>query len=269
MEIMRSQPELSVVIPVYNEAESLPTLAAELDEALRTLGRSAEVIFVDDGSADETPAVLRQIARADPRVRVLRLARNAGQSAAFHAGFAASRGRYIATLDADLQNDPRDLAVLWGYLNRCDAAVGWRHRRHDGWLKRLSSRVANFVRRVTTGHAVHDSACSLRMMRRECAAAIPPFDGMHRFVPTLVQLAGYRVLEVPVSHRPRRFGTSKYGVRNRALRALADLLAVRWMMSRHLEPYVAEADDVTVSDEREATPSLTSSGASRHTRARR
>jgi glycosyltransferase involved in cell wall biosynthesis len=251
MEIVRpTRVELSVVIPIFNEVDSLPTLAAELDDALRILGRSAEIIFVDDGSTDGSDAVLKQLAGADHRVRVIRFARNAGQSAAFYAGLKASRGRYVATMDADLQNDPRDLALLWGYLAQCDAAVGWRSRRRDGWLKRLSSRVANRIRRAVTGHAVHDSACSLRVMRRECIAAIPPFNGMHRFVPTLVQLAGYRVIEVPVTHRPRRFGTSKYGIRNRAARAFADLLAIRWMMSRRLEPYVViEADEPGVSGE--------------------
>ena len=245
MEIIRPMKlELSVVIPVYNEVDSLETLATELHEALTMLGRSAEIIFVDDGSTDGSDRVLRRLAAADPRVRVIRFGRNAGQSAAFYAGLRASRGRYVATLDADLQNDPRDLAVLWKYLAQCDAAVGWRSRRRDGWLKRLSSRVANGVRRAVTRHAVHDSSCSLRLMRRECVNAIPPFDGMHRFVPTLVQLAGFRVIEVPVTHRPRNFGRSKYCIRNRAARAFADLLAIRWMMSRHLEPYVAiEADE--------------------------
>lgn len=235
--------ELSIVIPVYNEVESLPALATELDTTLRVLGRSAEIIFVDDGSTDGSDGVLRQLARADHRVRVIRFARNAGQSSAFYAGLQACRGRYVATMDADLQNDPRDLTVLWGCLAHCDAAVGWRSRRRDGWLRRLSSRVANAVRRTVTGHAVHDSACSLRLMRRECIDAIPPFDGMHRFVPTLVQLAGYRVIEVPVTHRRRRFGCSKYGIRNRAARAFADLLAIRWMMSRRLEPYVSSEAD--------------------------
>jgi glycosyltransferase involved in cell wall biosynthesis len=238
-----SKVELSIVIPVYNEVESLPALATELGKALRMLGRPAEIIFVDDGSTDGSDGVLRQLARADGRVRVIRFAQNAGQSSAFYAGLQASRGRYVATMDADLQNDPRDLTVLWGYLAHCDAAVGWRSRRRDGWLKRLSSRVANAVRRTVTGHAVHDSSCSLRLMRRECIEAIPPFDGMHRFVPTLVQLAGYRVIEVPVAHRPRRFGCSKYGVRNRAARAFADLLAIRWMMSRRLNPYVSSEAD--------------------------
>src|SRR5688572_9635663 len=245
MEIIRSTVELSVVIPVYNEVDSLPSLVADLDDALRRLGRPAEIIFVDDGSTDGSDALLRRLAHADRRVRMIRFARNAGQSAAFYAGLRASRGRYVATLDADLRNDPRDLVALWGYLAQCDAAVGWRSERRDRWLKRISSRVANAVRRMVTRHAVHDSSCSLRLMRRECIAAIPPFDGMHRFVPTLVQLAGYRVVEVPITHRPRRFGVSKYGIRNRAARAFADLLAIRWMMDRRLEPYIAvEVDEL-------------------------
>jgi dolichol-phosphate mannosyltransferase len=263
MNIMRSTLELSVVIPVYNEVETLETLATELDDALRMLGRSAEIIFVDDGSTDGSDGVLRNLAQADPRVRVIRFRRNAGQSAAFYAGLHASRGRYVATMDADLQNDPRDLMVLWGYLAQCDAAVGWRSRRRDGWLKRLSSRFANGVRRAVTRHAVHDSSCSLRLMRRECVDAIPPFDGMHRFVPTLVQLAGFRVTEVPVTHRPRRFGCSKYGIRNRALRAFADLLAIRWMMSRHVGPYVTVESDEPHSTLPSAQPGVVRDGAGR------
>ena len=244
MEIIRTPLELSIVIPVYNEAENLPALAAELDETVGRLGRAAEIIFVDDGSTDGSDAVLERLARADRRVRVIRLKSNVGQSAAFHAGFKATRGRYVATLDADCQNDPRDLVTMWTHLAQCDAVVGWRSRRRDGWLRRVSSRIANGVRQMVTGHAVHDSACSLRLMRRECLDAIPPFDGMHRFVPTLIQLAGFRVMEVPVGHRPRRSGRSKYGVRNRAVRAFIDLLAVRWMMNRRLEPYLAvEADE--------------------------
>lgn len=234
---------LSVVVPVYDEAPCLRPLWGELDEALRELGLTAEVIFVDDGSTDGSAAIVRELAAADPRIRLIRFAANAGLTAAFYAGFRAARGEIVATLDADLQNDPRDIAVLLRHLDGGDAAVGWRRDRHDPWLKRVSSTVANAVRNAVSGDRVHDSACSLRVMRRECLEALPPFNGMHRFVPTLLRIAGYRVIEVPVGHRPRRFGRSKFTVRNRAVRAFADLLAVCWMMKRRIRYRVVEKTD--------------------------
>jgi hypothetical protein len=170
---------------------------------------------------------------------------NAGLSAAFHAGYEAARGRIVATIDADLQNDPRELQALLAALDGADAAVGWRRERHDPWPKRGSSRVANVIRDWMTGDSVRDSASSLRVMRRECLRAIPPYCGMHRFVPTLLRMAGYRVVEVPVRHRPRRFGRSKFGVRNRALRAFVDLLVVRWMIRRALRYQVEEVMPAT------------------------
>jgi glycosyltransferase involved in cell wall biosynthesis len=238
-------PELSIVLPVFQEAENLPILWQELEETLETLGRSAEVIFVDDGSTDGSTDVIRGLAKQDPRVRLVRFEANAGLSAAFFAGFQAARGRIVVSLDSDLQSDPRDIATLLDAVHGVDAAVGWRQVRHDSWLKRVSSRVANGIRDRVTGHRVRDSACSLRVMRRECVAAIPPFSGMHRFVPTLLRTAGYTVVEVPVHHRPRRFGRSKFGVRNRALRAFVDLLAVRWMLNRRLRYQIVEEIDRT------------------------
>lgn len=237
---MSAAVEISVIVPVYNEVESLPVLWEELGAVLRAIETPSEVIFVDDGSTDGSTEILRDIVKRVPGTRLRRLATNTGLTAAFHAGFEAARGRILATLDSDLQNDPRDIATLLAHLEGADAAVGWRPRRHDPWLKRVSSRVANAVRNAVTGDRVRDSACSLRVMRRECAAAIPPFSGMHRFVPTLLRLAGFRVVEVPVHHRPRRFGRSKYGVRNRVWVAFEDLLAVRWMMRRRLAYEVAE-----------------------------
>jgi dolichol-phosphate mannosyltransferase len=227
-------PRVSVVLPVYNERESLGPLWAELRAVLPGLHGEAEVLFVDDGSTDGSDAVIRGLAAADPRVRLLRLDRNHGLSAAFHAGFEAARGEAIVTLDSDLQSDPRDIPALLGRLERFDAACGWRTERRDPWPKRLSSRFANRVRDAVTGDRVHDSACSLRALRRRCLAAIPPLDGMHRFLPTLLRTAGHVVVEVPVHHRPRRYGRSKYGIRNRALRTLVDLLAVRWLLTRQL-----------------------------------
>lgn len=240
---MTAAVRLSVVIPVYDEAASLRPLWRELDDVLRGIGLTAEVIFVDDGSTDGGAAVIRELAATDRRIRLIRFAANAGLTAAFYAGFRAVRGEIVVTLDSDLQNDPRDIGVLLRHLDRFDAAVGWRRDRHDPWLKRVSSTVANTVRNIVSGDRVHDSACSLRVMRRECLEALPPFHGMHRFVPTLLRIAGHRVIEVPVGHRPRRFGRSKFTVRNRAVRAFADLLAVCWMMKRRIRYRVVEELD--------------------------
>jgi glycosyltransferase involved in cell wall biosynthesis len=232
--------ELSLILPVRNEVESLPVLWPEVERALWELGLPVEVVFVDDASTDGSTVMIRELVARDKRVRLLRFAAHAGLTAAFVAGFGAVRGRLVATMDTDLQNDPRDLGRLLPYIGRYDAAIGWRARRSDPWLKRISSRVGNAVRNRLTGDQVHDSASSLRVMRRECLGAVPPFQGMHRFVPTLLRIAGYRVIEVPVNHRSRRFGRSKYGVRNRARRGFEDLLAVRWMMRHQLRYQIAE-----------------------------
>src|SRR4029453_10299009 len=225
---------LSVILAVTEGAENLPILWKEVAEVLPALASSAEVIFVDDGSTDGSAEIIRNLARQDSRIRLLRFEKNAGLSAAFHAGFQAARGRIVATLDSDLQNDPHDLPALVARLDSADAAVGTRLIRHDSLVKRVSSRIANGVRRAVTGDPVQDSACSLRVMKRACLSAVPPYTGMHRFVPSLLKMAGFRVVEVPVHHRPRKFGRSKYGVGNRALTAFVDLLAVRWMMRRRL-----------------------------------
>jgi glycosyltransferase involved in cell wall biosynthesis len=226
--------ELSVVLPVYNEVESLAILWGELAHVLDAIDRSAEVIFVDDGSTDGSSAVLDRIRDGDARVRVVRLAANAGLSAAFAAGLGRARGRIVVTMDSDLQSDPSDIPALLASLEGADAACGWRRVRHDPWLKRVSSRIANGVRSRVLDDHVRDGACSLRAMRRECLEALQPFHGFHRFVPTLLRHAGYRVLEVPVNHRPRRFGASHYGVRNRVWVAFVDMLGVRWLRSRRL-----------------------------------
>jgi glycosyltransferase involved in cell wall biosynthesis len=243
-------PALSVVLPVYNEAESLLLLWRELQEVLPGLADSAEVIFVDDGSTDGSGDILHRLAKDDPRIRLLRFEANAGLSAAFYAGLKAARGRVIATMDSDLQSDPRDIGMLMGYLAEADAVVGWRHVRHDSWLKRLSSRIANGIRKAVTGDTVQDSACSLRVMRGECVAAVPPYIGMHRFMPTLLKIAGFRVVQVRVNHRARRFGRSKFGVSDRAFSAFADLLVVRWMMARRLRYRITERVDSAAEDDR-------------------
>jgi glycosyltransferase involved in cell wall biosynthesis len=219
---------------VFNEAESLPVLWGELDAVLARIGGSAEIIIVDDGSTDGSVGIARGLAGADPRIRLVRLEVNTGLSAAFRAGFDAARGAIVVTMDSDLQNDPADLPGLLQALQECDAVIGWRQRRDDPPLKRLASRVGNGVRNRLTRDFVHDSASSFRVMRRTCLDSIPPYAGMHRFVPTLLRMAGYRVREVPIRHRPRTFGRSNFGVWNRAWRGFADVLAVRWMMRRRI-----------------------------------
>ncbi|HVQ74250.1 MAG TPA: glycosyltransferase [Candidatus Binatia bacterium] len=223
--------DLSVVIPVHNEAPNLPLLHEELAAVLDGLARRAEIIFVDDGSTDGSAAVVRALRTRDARIRLVRLRARAHLSAAFDAGFRAAAGAIVVTLDADLQNDPRDIPRLLAALEGADAVTGWRHVRHDPWHKRVASRIGNGVRRRLTGDPIRDSACSLRAIRRHCLPDLRLRDGLHRFIPTLLRAAGHRVVEIPVNHRPRRHGTSKYGIRNRALVGLRDVLAIRWLLA--------------------------------------
>jgi glycosyltransferase involved in cell wall biosynthesis len=234
--------DLSVVIPVYNEEESLPVLWPELRSVLDAEPIAFEVVFVDDGSRDRSAEIIRGLRDADPRVRLVRLKANAGETAATEAGFRAARGRRVVTMDADLQNDPRDIPLLLRHLEQWDAVTGWRVNRGDGdsLLRRLSSRVANRVRNRLSDDVIQDSGCTFRAFRRECLRGLILYRGFHRFIPTLLKMRGYRVLEVPVRNRPRRFGRSKYGVLNRVFVATADLLVVRWMKSRTLRYEVAE-----------------------------
>jgi dolichol-phosphate mannosyltransferase len=234
--------DLSVVIPVYNEEENLPHLWPELRDVLEPLGLAFEVVFVDDGSRDRSAEVIRHLREGDPRVRLVRLKANAGETAATDAGFKAARGRRVVTMDADLQNDPHDIPVLLAQLDRWDAVSGWRTDRGDGdsLVRRVSSRVANRTRNWISDESIQDSGCTFRAFRRECLRGLVLYRGFHRFIPTLLKMRGYRVIEVPVRNRPRRFGRSKYGVLNRVFVATADLLVVRWMKNRLLRYEVAE-----------------------------
>jgi dolichol-phosphate mannosyltransferase len=232
--------DVSVVIPVYDEEESLPLLWPELRGVLETSAVTFEVIFVDDGSRDRSPEIIREFVEADRRVRLLRLKANAGETAATDAGFKAARGRLVVVMDADLQNDPNDIPGLLSHLDRWDAATGWRVKRDDPVIRRISSRIANRVRNALSAETVQDSGCTFRAFRRECLRDLVLYRGFHRFLQTLLRLRGYRVIEVPVNHRPRRFGRSKYGIGNRALVGFQDLLVVRWMKDRTLHYDVAE-----------------------------
>ncbi|MBI1795860.1 MAG: glycosyltransferase family 2 protein [Candidatus Eisenbacteria bacterium] len=227
--------DLSIVVPAYDERENLPILLAELRAALVAVERAWEIVLVDDGSRDGTGEwIVRESAR-DPRVVAVRLARNGGQSAALAAGFRHARGAVIVTLDADLQNDPADLPLLLAGLESADVVSGARRRRHDSWTRRFSSRIANAVRRSVIGDPLTDIGCSFKAYRREALDGLPMFAGAHRFLPALCLFRGARVIEVPLAHRPRRHGRSKYGVGNRLGRGLYDLIGVRWLKSRMLE----------------------------------
>ena len=235
-----ASPALTVVIPAFNERANVEPCYRELVGVLEGLGQPFEILFVDDGSTDGTSGVLRGLASADGRVRVLRFSRNAGQTAALHAGFRAARGAVVITMDADLQNDPHDIPKLLAALPGYDAVCGWRVDRQDPWTKRVASRVANRVRDRFTRDGVHDTGCTLKAFRREAVERLHLYRGMHRFLPALLQMEGRTVTEVPVSHRARRAGVSKYGNWTRMWAGLADLMAVRWMARRRLNYEIEE-----------------------------
>ena len=228
-------PAVSVIIPVFNEEENVPILQAELRAALKAI--DYELIFVDDGSTDQTVERIE----AAPNLRVIRFEKNAGQSAAMYAGLQAARGAILVLIDGDLQNDPADIPKLVDEISRgADLVCGYRALRRDTRVKRITSRIANAVRSRYTKDGVRDTGCTLKAMRRECVSALIPFKGMHRFIPALVKNAGYQLVEIPVNHRPRRFGQTKYGLGNRAVRATADMFGVRWLLSRRLNYKIQE-----------------------------
>ncbi len=232
---------LSVVAPAHNEEENLRPLIEEIGGVLDPLGHHYEIIIVDDGSTDRTPGILHDLASRHARLRVLRMrdtppGKGNGQSAAFHAGFRAARGEWIVTLDADLQNDPGDIPAMLALLEETGAGMvqGDRSRtRCDNLVRKFSSWVGKVFRRMLLGDTITDTGCSLRIMRREIALAIPlQFRGMHRFIPVTAERLGHTVVEMPVNHRPRAAGTTKYGAWDRAVVGIYDCLAVRWMARR-------------------------------------
>ena len=229
-------PHLSVVCPVYNEEENVPILLSEIAAALEGRGWTYEIVAVDDGSVDRSVEVLRKSKEQHPTLRIITFEKNAGQTAALDAAWRAARGKFVVSLDADLQNDPADIPAMMSKLDEsgADMVIGVRVNRHDTWSRKMQSKIGNGVRNWITRDHITDTGCSLKLVRREAVERVKLFTGMHRFLPTLVRMQGYKVVEMPVNHRARRFGTSKYGAMNRAFRGLADCFAVRWMGKRML-----------------------------------
>jgi glycosyltransferase involved in cell wall biosynthesis len=230
-------PDISVVIPVYNEAASLEPLHRELVSALERLGRPYEVIYIDDGSTDDSFGRLRAMYERDDRVRVIQFRRNFGQTAAFAAGFAAARGSVVVTADADGQNDPADIPALLARLDdTADVVCGWRRARKDPWLsRRLPSSLANRLISWTTGVHLRDYGCSLKAFRADVVKPLRLYGELHRFLPALAREQGARIVEVPVHHRPRLHGRSKYGL-SRIVRVALDLVTVKFLMTYSTRP---------------------------------
>jgi glycosyltransferase involved in cell wall biosynthesis len=228
---------VSIVIPLFNEQDNVSPLTEEIRAAMS--GHPYEIIYVDDKSTDNT---LAAIPKGDD-IRVIEFAKNTGQSGAMHAGIMASSGDRIALLDGDRQNDPADIPKLLARLDSgFDLVCGYRQQRRDSFSKRLTSKIANFVRSRFTKDGVRDTGCTLKVMRTECREALIPFYGMHRFIPALIKGMGYRITEMAVNHRPRTAGVSKYGFGNRALKATLDMFAVRWLLSRQIQIRITRGD---------------------------
>lgn len=225
---------LSIIVPLYNEADSIRPLAAEISRAMAKADYNWECLWVDDGSTDEGIDILEQLSREDSHNRYISFEKNAGQSAALYAGFKAACGAVIATLDADGQNDPADVPPLVGRVmsGEADMVNGYRRIRRDGIMRKIASRIGNGFRNAFTGRTVRDVGCSTRAFRRECVCILPAFKGMHRFIPTLVSMRGFTISEVPVNHRPRTAGRSKYTSMNRLWVGISDILGIMWLRRR-------------------------------------
>ena len=226
--------ELSIIVPVYNEEENILPLTREIQAALPVHSYDYEIVFVDDASTDRTWEKIMEAQSSDPRVRGLEHERNAGQSAALWTGIQASDAPLLATLDGDLQNDPADLPRLLESLRESDFVCGVRHKRRDSWLRRVSSKTARKARKWVLGVDFSDTGCALRVFRRSALRGIFPFNGLHRFLPVLVHSAGGRTKEIPINHRPRVAGVSKYGLWNRLGRGIFDLFAIAWYQKRRI-----------------------------------
>ncbi len=226
------QPEISVILPIYNEKGNLAALTQEIISALIPIQKAFEIVCVDDGSKDGSVETLQELQQKDTRIVLVRHIRNFGQSAAQATGFRYARGNILITLDADGQNNPADIPHLLSLLPGYDCVCGVRRKRQDTWVRRMSSKIGNGVRNWITGDQIQDAGCTFRVFYRSALLEIPIFNGMHRFLPTLLRFKGKRVIETVIDHRPRTWGETKYGIRNRAWRGLLDCIAIRWCKMR-------------------------------------
>ncbi len=224
----------SVVIPIHNEEENIQTLIAEIEPVMASLGQLWELLCIDDGSTDSSLLILQKLCKTRPHMRILSFKRNYGQSSAFAAGFEHARGAFVITLDGDGQNDPSDIPQLARAIGDYDLVVGWRVNRRDPWSKRVISKFSNWVRSRVCKDEMHDTGCSLKIYRKEALKKIKMYKGMHRFLPALFRMEGLRVREIPVKHRERKYGVTKYHFLNRSIGPILDMLMVHWMMRRTL-----------------------------------
>ncbi len=231
--------EISVVIPVYNEEKNILPLYERLKDVLEKLNKNYEIIFIDDGSTDDSLKFLQQVKNRDSAVKILKMKKNYGQTSALDAGFKKSQGEIIVSMDGDLQNEPCDIPRLLKELETCDVVCGWRRKRSDTLSKRISSRIANAVRRLVLQDRIIDVGCTLRAYRRPALGAIKLYNGLHRFLPVLIEWEGFRVKQIPVEHNRRLSGKSKYSFRKRLIKPFLDLWVALWMKKNllryHLE----------------------------------
>lgn len=237
--------QYSVVIPLKNEEGNILDLIRELEYTMSSLQKPWELICIDDGSTDSTLPILHELSQHKHYLRIVVFDRNYGQSSAFDAGFRQAKGEFVITLDGDRQNDPADIPKLIASIADCDLVCGIRQKRHDPWLKRWISYFANGIRSRMCQDGMHDSGCSLKIYRTECLKKIKMYHGMHRFLPALFKIEGFRIKQIPVNHRERTKGTTKYHFFNRSFNTIADLLAVRWMHKRQLKYKIKQKSDVS------------------------
>lgn len=224
----------SVVVPLKNEEENIRELVEELEPIMLNLNQPWELICIDDGSTDKTLIILKELAQRKPYLKPLIFSSNYGQSSAFDAGFRQAKGEFVITLDGDRQNDPADIPALLEAIKNCDMVCGHRHNRRDTFVKRITSRIANFVRSRVCDDGIQDTGCSLKIYRTSCLQKIKLYHGMHRFLPALFKIEGFKIKEIPVNHRERTKGKTKYNFFNRSFNTIADMFAVRWMKKRQL-----------------------------------
>lgn len=238
---MNSTDKFSVVLPVFNEQDNLQALFSEIRAAADSTGRPWEAVFVDDCSTDDSLSIIRRLADEFDEVRYVAFEENRGQSAAFCAGFDAVTSDIVVTMDSDLQNDPSDIpGMLAAFGDECEMVIGWRKKRKDTFIKRISSKIANAIRDSIVDDGVHDTGCSLKVMRTDMLLKLPRFKNMHRYFPILMKMQGARIREVKVNHRERGAGESKYGTLDRAMAGIYDLIGVKWLIKRHIGYTVKE-----------------------------